>query len=235
MNLKIANLIAVEFGVFIGIMSWLAYSRIESPESPEPRAAAESQDEIVQPVATVAPAVQPRSPRRRPGDNANERERTELVDENMASTVQAREYYPEIATEPYISYGLNGSIVKVVPSYVAVAQEPAAVSPDYADYTASPQFVVYPEFASYYETPYRRSFAKRCRSNPRFGGPRRANPDFCPTSIHPPGRGGGAVPHCNPGGQTYPSFQNYGRAGVSLGGPPSPVSPCYLPHPLPRR
>ena len=31
MNLKVANLVAVQFGMFVGIMSWLAYSVSNPP------------------------------------------------------------------------------------------------------------------------------------------------------------------------------------------------------------
>ena len=53
MNLKVANLVAVQFGVLLGIVSWLAYSRFESAE---PRiAAVEMRKSPAAPAAAVAP------------------------------------------------------------------------------------------------------------------------------------------------------------------------------------
>ena len=53
MNVKVANLVAVQFGVLVGIASWLAYSRFELPE---PRiVAADRRESPAAPSTAVAP------------------------------------------------------------------------------------------------------------------------------------------------------------------------------------
>src|ERR1700682_5108876 len=114
MNPKVANLIAIEAGILIGLMSWLVYSRLPSPE---PRTAEEMQE------STVAPIFEPRSPHPYAVDYIAGRERAQPAHKAEATTEQ--QYYQEIATEPYANSGLNnGSVAVDSPSYAEVDQEP---------------------------------------------------------------------------------------------------------------
>src|SRR6267143_2612262 len=146
MNLKVANLVAVQFGIFVGMMSWLAYSRLPSDEPPT--------------AAAVAPGDQcPSTIDYRVGGD-----RAQPVGEQPApapheysaaaveqySALAAQLYYQQIAPRRFASSWLeNGSSVSVTPSYPEVAQEPEVV-PDYpasqtAAYVPTPQFIAYPQ------------------------------------------------------------------------------------------
>jgi hypothetical protein len=157
MNPKVANLIAVELGILIGIMSWLAYSRFPSTQ---PRTGAEMQESTVAPLATVAAVSERRNQRRYTVDYETDHERAQPVDEEAAPTAQ--EYDQEIATQPYPSSGLgNGYVATDSPSYAEVDQEPAVAQPDYVP---SPQIVVYAQPAQIVLFSNPRRFANRFRS-----------------------------------------------------------------------
>src|ERR1700730_608224 len=123
MNLKVANLIAVELGILIGLMSWLVYSRFPSTV---PRPAAEMRENAVAPVASVS-----EQGNQRPDtvDYRPDREQAQPVVEQPALT--SRRYQQEIAPQPYASSGLeNGSIAVDSPSYAEADQEAAVGSPE---------------------------------------------------------------------------------------------------------
>jgi hypothetical protein len=155
MNLKLANLIVVQFGIFIGVMSWLAYSRVPSAKPP----AATEMQEITAPIATGAPAFEARNQRPSNVDYNAEREQARLMAERSASL---QSYYRAIAPEPYVS-----SIPADSPSYAEAEQEPAVVPSDYG----SPQSIVYVQPVQTVVFSNRRPFANRCRSTPHRGAP----------------------------------------------------------------
>jgi hypothetical protein len=157
MNLKVANLIVVQFGIFVGVMSWLVYSHLPSAKPP---AAAEMQ-EITAPIATAgAPAFEARNQRPYTVDYSAERERARPVAEQPA--IAAQSYYQAIAAEPYVS-----SIPADSPSYAEAEQEQAVVPSDYA----SPQSIVYVQPVQTVVFFNSRRFANRCRSTPHPGAP----------------------------------------------------------------
>jgi hypothetical protein len=178
MNLKIANLIAIQLGMFIGIMSWLAYSRLESAE---PRIATELQERAVKPVAPVAPGIKSDDQRPDAVDYRADRDESQPIAEQPApamhqyseaavqrySDLAAQLYYQQIAPRRYASSGLeNASIVAKAPSYTEVEQAPAVVqdypAPQTVAYVEPTQVVVYPQpqFIAFSNS---RRFANRCR------------------------------------------------------------------------
>ena len=158
MNPKVANLIAVELGILIGIMSWLAYSRFPSAE---PRTATRMQEGALNPVATVADVFEPGNT----VDYETDHEPAQPVDEEAAPI--APEYDQEIVTQPYTSSGLgNGYVAADSPSYAEVDQESTVVPPDYM---ASPQIVVYAQPTQIVLFSNPRRVTNRCRSIPRHG------------------------------------------------------------------
>jgi hypothetical protein len=176
MNLKVANLIAVQFGVFIGIMSWLAYSRLPSAE---PRTAAETRERTAESLAAFAPVLKPGDERPQTVDYRADREGEQpapAVHEYSAAAAQqysalaAQQYYQQIAPRHYASSGLeNSSVVADTPSYAEVVQEPEVV-PDYpapqtVAYVPSTQFIVYPQ-PQFVVFSNRHRFANRCRVTP---------------------------------------------------------------------
>lgn len=164
MNLKVANLVAIQFGVFIGMMSWLIYSRLPSAE---PRTTAEMHERRVTPFTTVSPVFERRNQRPPPVDSETDQERPQPVDEEVAPT--AEEYDQETATQPYTSSGPgNGYVAADSPSYAAVDQEQPVVSPAYV---GAPQIVVYPQPLQVVAFSNSRRFANRFRSTLHSGSP----------------------------------------------------------------
>jgi hypothetical protein len=166
MNLKVANLIAVELAILIGLMSWLVFSRFPSAE---PRAPAEIQESAAEPVATIAPGLETRDERPATVDYSADRERARRRDEQLAPTSQ--EYVPEIAAQPYANSGLENRVVAAdSPSYAEVDQEPAAAPSDYPTstqtvaYAQPAQIVVYPQPVQIVVFSNSRPFANRHRS-----------------------------------------------------------------------
>jgi hypothetical protein len=201
MNLKVANLVAVQFGVLIGIVSWLAYSRFESAE---PRiAAVETRKSHAAPVAAVAPISDLGSQVTRALDDGADSEQDQSIGDQPAQATQphryspeavqqytalaAQQYYQQIAPRRYASAGVASTSAPVAPAYTEVAQEPAAVSSDYAEplqtvaYAEPNQVVVYqPQFIVFSN---QRRFPNRCRSTLQ---PRAVTP----IAHRGPGRGG---------------------------------------------
>jgi hypothetical protein len=187
MKLKIANLVAIQFGIFVGTMSWLVYSSLPSNH---PRSAAEMQESRGGPVATDARVFESRNRRPHTVDYAADRERERQRDEQLEPTSQ--DYDEEIAPQPYASSGPDAaSIDGNSLSYTTVAQEPAVVPTDYVDspqtvaYAQPTQFIAYPAETVVFSNS--RSFGNRFRS-PRL---RRA---FNSITHRPPNGGG---PHQN--------------------------------------
>jgi hypothetical protein len=185
MNLKVANLVAVQFGVFVGIMSWLAYSQLPLNEL---RSAAERREPPAAPVATLASASSPGDQSSQTVDYRPDQEQTEPIAEPPApamhqysaaavqqyTALAAQQYYQQIAPRRYASSGGgSGYIAAAAPSYAEVEQEPAAI-PDYpaaetVAYVQPAQIVAYPQpqFVVFSDSP---RFANRCRPAPPFIG-----------------------------------------------------------------
>jgi len=179
MNLKVANLIAVEFGILIGTMSWLAYSRLEPAG---PRGATELRERSPGPVAPARPVIKAEEQRPSAVDNRADRDEAPPNTEQPVPVMQheyspaavqqnsalaAQLYYQQITPRRYASSGLdNAAIVAKAPSYTEVEREPAVAADEPAAQTVAyvepAQVVVYPEpqFIVFSDS---RRFANRCR------------------------------------------------------------------------
>ena len=220
MNVKVGNLVAVQFGILVGIVSWLAYSRFESAE---PRiAAVEMRKSPAAPVAAVAPISDLGSQVRRALEDDADGEQDQSIGEHPAPMAQqfsaeavqqytklaAQQYYQQIAPRRYASAGVaNNSSAAVAPAYTEAAQEPAAVSSDYAEpvqtvaYAEPTQIAVYqPQFIVFSN---QRRFPNRCRPALRSAG-------VTPIDHRRPDRGG---PHQNVCGGAPRKKQRVGAIG----------------------
>jgi hypothetical protein len=158
MNLKVANLIAIQLGVFVGIMSWLAYSRLESTE---PRIA-ELPERAVKPAGPVGPGIKADDQRPDAADDGADRDELQPSADQPApsfhqysaaavqhySDLAAQQYYQQIAPRPYASSGFEKrSVAAEAPSYAEVEREPAVAAdysePQTAAYVQPNQIVVY--------------------------------------------------------------------------------------------
>jgi hypothetical protein len=184
MNLKVANLIAVQFGILVGIMSWLAYSRFESAE---PRiAAVEMRKRPVDSVAAVASISEPGSQLSRALDYGADPEQDQAIAEQPApaahqysaeavqqyTALAAQQYYQQIAPRRYASSRVeNRSVAADSLSYAEVNRDPAVVPADYAESPqpnayAEPAQIVYSQPVQYVVFSNSRRFANRCRPPP---------------------------------------------------------------------
>jgi hypothetical protein len=152
MNLKVANLIAIELAVLIAIMAWLAYSRVPSAD---PRTGTQREEE---PAAGNAPAIEPQTRRSSAVDYGAVRAQALPMNEQPAATTLS--YDQQIAPQPDVSSAVdNGAVAETAPSYAEPDQEPAVVQPDYL---ASPQVFFYPQpVVVFYNS---RRFSNRFRS-----------------------------------------------------------------------
>lgn len=154
MNLGVANLVAVQFGIFVGTMSWLVYSRLPSTKPPEP---VEMHGSIVGPVATVPPSFEPQNQRPYPTDYRVDREPPQLVVEKAPPTAPTAR---PVVTRPSTSSGFeNASVVADSPTYMDEDQEPAEA--------VVPQIVAYPAQIIVFSNP--RRFANHCQPTPHHG------------------------------------------------------------------
>jgi hypothetical protein len=196
MNVKVVNLVAVQFGVFVGMMSWLAYSHFDSVE---PRIAAlERQERPVNSISAVAPISDLGSQVTRALEDDADREQDQSIGEQPAPAVPPHQYSPEavqqytalatqqyyqqIAPRRYASANVENAPI-VAARYAKVEQKPALASTEYED---APESVAYDEPAQVaaYAQPYPfiaypqqlvvfsngsngRRFANRCRPTRR--------------------------------------------------------------------
>lgn len=196
MNLKVANLVAIQFGIFVGTMSWLAYSHFESGKPP--RVAEESRKGPVNSVAPVAPnepvapMADPEGPRRVPADYHAGPDRAQPVTEQPVPVVHyqyspeavqqytalaAQQYYQQIAPRPYVSSNLQDRSTVTKTSYAKVEQElkepaPQTIAydePDQIAYDEPAQFVAYAQPYPFVAYSNARSFRRHCRPTPRHG------------------------------------------------------------------
>lgn len=186
MNLKVAHLVSVQFGIFIGIVSCLVFSRFEYFR---PHAAAEMRKPATERATTVEPMSEPEDQATDMVDDAAAPEQPDRFTEQPAPALpneysEAVERYMALATKLYYeqitprrnasSGPANSSIAAVAPSYPEVAQEPEVVqvedpAPQTVAYQQPTQVIVYPQPAQFVVFSHPRRFVRRCRPAPQTG------------------------------------------------------------------
>jgi hypothetical protein len=240
MNLKVAHLVSVQFGIFIGIVSCLVFFRFEYAR---PRIAAEMREPATERTAAVEPLSEPEDQRADMVDNGAEPEQAEPVTEQPAPALpneyspEAVERYRALATKLYYeqiaprrtisSSPANSSIAAVAPAYTEVVEEPAVVqtndpAPQTVAYVQPTQVIVYPPPAQFVVFSYPRRFVNRCRPAPHPGAlapnPHR-RPDRGGTHLRGspgcrPARSPGVVHRQNTGVSSCPSTQGFKPRGT---------------------
>ena len=182
MNVKIANLVAIQFGVFVGMMSWLVYSHFDSPKPM--RTAEERPKSPMTSVPAFAPVLDSAEQSPRTPDYRADAERAapSVADQPVPvvqyeyspeavqqySALAAQMYYRQIAPRPAVNAAPASVPVSAnAPTYAPVEQAPA-VAP--VAYEEQPQTVAYEEPLPYvaYAQAYpviaypARSFGRRC-------------------------------------------------------------------------
>lgn len=196
MNLKVAHLVSIQFGIFIGIVACLVFSRFELSR---PRTAAERREPATERSAAVEPKSGPEDELADMVDDRGELESAEplaeqstdampteyspeAVEKSMA--ILTKLYYEQIAPRRNASASSNAA---AAPSYTEVAEEPAAVQTDDSQpqtvaYQQPTQVIVYPQPVQVVVFPQSRRFASRRRPAP---------PGALTSNLHRRGDGGG--------------------------------------------
>lgn len=176
MNLKVAHLISIQFGIFIGIVCCLAFSRSEYFR---PRVTAERRA----PMTERAAADEPRSESAEqaadtmdPDADADlaelvsEQSRTPLPNEYSPEAVErmraeaTRLYYEQIAPRPRATT----TVAAVAPAYTQVVEEPAVdqtydPAPEPVAYVQPAPVIIYSQPTQFVVFSEPRRFANRCR------------------------------------------------------------------------
>jgi hypothetical protein len=177
MSAKIANLIAIETGILIGIISWLVYSKL--PSQPETTALPEGRSSAsvdVSPLNQIASESTERSQRFSTAAYDPEREQARLMAEREASL---QSYYRTLARDwSSTPRTQKNEVLPVDTSTYAVPEETEVVS---SEYPIAPPTVLYYAPAALQnvvvaDTGHLRN---RCRSPHRRDGTR-MNPRSCP-------------------------------------------------------
>lgn len=181
MNLKVAHLVAVQFGMFIGIVACLVFSRFEytrprtAMRAPATERAAtiepqpQADDQLADTVddgadVELAEAV---TDQRVPLPNEYS---PEAVERNMALATKL--YYEQIAPRRPASSGpANNWIAAAAPAYAEVAEQSAVVqsnepAAETVAYVQPAQVIVYPQPAQIVVFANPRRFVNRCRQTP---------------------------------------------------------------------
>lgn len=185
MNLKVAHLVSIQFGIFIGIVSCLVFFRFEYARS---RTAAEMREPATERAASVEPVSEPGDQRADMVDGADPEPAQPVTEQpgalpnqySAAAKEQYRAlveklYYEQIAPRRNASSSpANSSMAAVAPSYTEVAQEPAGVqiddpAPQTVAYVQPTQVIVYPQPAQFVVFSHPRRFVNRCRPAPPPG------------------------------------------------------------------
>ena len=240
MNLKVAHLVSVQFGIFVGIVSCLVYSRFEYSR---PRATAEMRKPATERAAAVEPVSEPEDQLADLVDDGAASEQAEPVTEQPPPTLpneyspEAVERYRALATKLYYeqiaprrkvsSNPANSSIAAVAPVYTEVVEEPVVIqtntpAPEPVAYIQPTQVIVYPQPAQFVVFSYPRRFVNRCRPAPHPGA-LASNPHQRPDrgGIHlngspafRPGTSRDAAHHRNTGGPSCRSTQGFKPQGT---------------------
>jgi hypothetical protein len=240
MNLKAAHLVSIQFGIFIGIVCCLAFSRFEYFR---PRGTSEKRAPITKRAAAVEPTSQ--SDEQTPdmedasdpelAEAAAEPERTPLPNEYSAEAVEryraeaTRLYYEQIAPRRLVTT----TVTTAAPTHAKAVQEPVVdqtydPAPEPVAYVQPTPVIVYSQPVQYVAFSQPRRFANRCRPGSPAGAfgsnrdarwthsniPRPFERTTSPSSTlrRPPGSAG-AGHHGNAGGSSCATTQGFASRG----------------------
>ncbi len=215
MNTKVANVIAVELGIVILLLAWLAFSnffRIKQPTL------AEEQEPDDSSFATVTSFPRSATLRRSAADYFTDQQRQQLAAQRQAQTLQyeTMQYDQQLAPAPDTNGYADDSVTTGTSpdyAYYSGAYPQAVTSPDSFAWPYDPVFV-YPPTSEIIVISNGQAFVRRVA--PRFARPRitvvhRRPPggsgaQFQPrghtSDLHP--RGGGVIPLRTTNSRSFP-------------------------------
>jgi hypothetical protein len=174
MNLKVAHLVSIQFGIFIGVVFCLVFSRSEYFR---PRAATQTRKPATERATTVESISEPEDQALDMVDDAATAAESDQFTQQAASAMPT-EYSPEaveksmaILTKLYyeqIAPRRRTTVAAVAPAYTEVVEEPAVEqsydpAPATVAYVQPTQVVVYPQPAQFVVFSHPRRLANRCR------------------------------------------------------------------------
>ena len=187
MNTKVANVIAVELGILIVILAWLAFSNFSRVKQPTLAGEQEPADSSF---ATVTSLPRPANPRYSAADYFTDQQRQQLAAQRQAQTLQygTMQYDQPLAPAPDTSaYAENSVTTGTSPYYAGVYPQPVT-SPDSIAWPYDP-VLVYPPTSEIIVISNGQAFMRR--QAPRFARPRM-------TVVHRQPLGGGGARTANP-------------------------------------
>ena len=185
MSTKVANVIAVELGILIVILAWLAFSNFFRVKQPT---LAEEQEPADSSFATVTSLPRPANPRHSAADYFTDQQRQQLAAQRQAQTLQyaTMQYDQQLASAPDTSAYPDDSVTSgTSPDYAGVYPQQPVSSPDSFAWPYDP-VLTYPPTSEIVVFSNGQAFVRRVA--PRFARP-------AMTAVHrrPPG-GGGVIP-----------------------------------------
>lgn len=187
MNLKVAHLVSIQFGIFIGVVVCLVFSRFEYRR---PHAAGEMRKPATERATTVEPMSEPEDQASDMVDDAAAPEQSDRFTEQPAPALPneyspeaveksrallAKLYYEQIAPRRFTSGNpATTQVAAVAPAYTEAVEEPAIDQtndpvPETVAYVQPTQVIVYPPPAQFVVFSHPRRFVNRCRPAPQTG------------------------------------------------------------------
>jgi len=164
MNMKVANVIAVELGILIVILAWLAFSNFSRVKQPAP---AEEQEPADSSFATVTSLPRPGNPRRYAADYFTAQQRQQLAAQQQAQTLQygSMQYDQQLAPASDTGAEAYDSVTTETSSYDAGVYPEPVTSPDSFAWPYDP-VLVYPPTSEIIVISNGQAFVRR--QAPRF-------------------------------------------------------------------
>ena len=202
MNTKVANVIAVELGILIVILAWLAFSNFSRVKQPT---LAEEQEPTDSSFATVTSLPRPVNPQLSAADYFTDQQRQQLAAQRQAQTLQyeTMQYDQQLAPAPDTNGYADDSATTGTSPYYAGVYPPPEASPDSFAWPYDP-VLGYPPTSEIIVISNGQAFVRRVA--PRFARPRmrvvhRRPPGGGGAQFQAPGRafdlhprGGGVIP-----------------------------------------
>jgi hypothetical protein len=129
MNTKVSNIIAVELGIVIVLLAWLAFSNLARSKQPT---LAEEQEPADTSFATVTSFPQPATLRRSAADYFTDQQRQQLATQRQAQTLQyeTMQYDRQLAPAPDANGYGDDSVTTGTSPYYNDVYPPPETSPD---------------------------------------------------------------------------------------------------------
>ena len=187
MNTKVANVMAVELGILIVILAWLAFSNFSRVKQPTLAGEQEPADSSF---ATVTSLPRPANPRHSAADHFTVQQRQQLAAPRQAQALQygTMQYDQQLVPAPDTSANAGDSVTTGTSPYDAGVYPQPVTSPDSIAWPYDP-VLVYPPTSEIIVISNGQAFMRR--QAPRFARPRM-------TVVHRQPLGGGGARTANP-------------------------------------